>query len=333
MNEFIRYLKSNEWNVELYETPLTDEKVKSALSRYQFVSDEYFEFLKTVKRCINKDETVWFTCFEHFEKPFDEEGFNLNELELISLNSAENDEEYQKVKSFWDKHLPIIVSLDAEYSYYAIRDDGNIVCGYEPEFEETEVIADSFKDFIKSHIINYDDIKDDEQFWLFFLECGFSQGYEEENEIVVSEFIYENYEVDMEWANEFTGWYEGIMDDNDGYSDMPKRLKIHLSTGSNFYIDFHPCDVLYYIDDERIGSSGADFKLGIIYWEDFKKYTADLSDIEKLLIMPMLNAENADIDELKNIIKNALKQTPVKENDIEMLCEMIINHCSSLCND
>ena len=49
--------------------------------------------------------------------------------------------------------------------------------------------------------------------------------------------------------------------------------------------------------------------------------------------MPMLNAENADIDELKNIIKNALKQTPVKENDIEMLCEMIINHCSSLCND
>ena len=83
MNEFIRYLKSNEWNVELYETPLTDEKVKSALSRYPFVSGEYLEFLKTVKRCINKDETVWFTCFEHFEKPFDEEGGNLNECELI----------------------------------------------------------------------------------------------------------------------------------------------------------------------------------------------------------------------------------------------------------
>ena len=73
--------------------------------------------------------------------------------------------------------------------------------------------------------------------------------------------------------------------------------------------------------------------LGIISWEDFKKYTADLSDIEKLLIMPMLNAENADIYELKNIIKNALKETPVKDNDIEMLCEMIINHCSSLCNE
>ena len=58
MKEFIRYLKSNEWNVELYEKPLTDEKVKSALSLYTFVSGNYLEFLKTVKRCINKDETV-----------------------------------------------------------------------------------------------------------------------------------------------------------------------------------------------------------------------------------------------------------------------------------
>ena len=145
----------------------------------------------------------------------------------------------------------------------------------------------------------------------------------------------ENYEEysDMEWSDKFTGYYDGIIDDSDGYVDMPRRLKVDLSTGNKFYIDFHPCDVFYYIDDRHIGSSGADFKLGIISWEDFKKYTADLSDIEKLLIMPMLNAENADIDELKNIIKNALKQTPVKENDIEMLCEMIINHCSSLCND
>ena len=58
MNEFIRYLKSNEWNVKFYETPLTDEKIRSVLSRYPFVSGEYLEFLKTVKRCINKDETV-----------------------------------------------------------------------------------------------------------------------------------------------------------------------------------------------------------------------------------------------------------------------------------
>ena len=339
MNEFITYLKSNEWNVELYETPLTDEKVNSALSRYQFVSDEYFEFLKTVKRCINKDETVWFTCFEHFEKPFDEEGFNLNEFELISLNSAENDEEYQKVKSFWDKHLPIIISLDGEYSYYAMRNDGKIVCGYEPEFEETTVIANSFEDFIKLKIITSDDVKNDDNFWIFFLFCGFSQGYDEKTDTPISEFLNENYEeyFDMEWSDKFTGYYDGIIDDSDGYVDMPKRLKIDLSTGNKFYIDFHPCDVFYYIDNgyigSRIGSSGADFKLGILSWEDFQKYTADLSDIEKFLIMPMLNAENADTDYFQTLIKSVLRRTPVHEDDIEVLCEMIINHCKSLCNE
>ena len=49
--------------------------------------------------------------------------------------------------------------------------------------------------------------------------------------------------------------------------------------------------------------------------------------------MPMLNAENADTDYLQTLIKSVLKNTPVQQEDFDVLCEMIINHCKSLFNE
>lgn len=42
------------------------------------------------------------------------------------------------------------MSVDGEYSFYAIDtgDNGTILSGYEPEFEEADKVADSFEDFM-----------------------------------------------------------------------------------------------------------------------------------------------------------------------------------------
>ena len=42
------------------------------------------------------------------------------------------------------------MSVDGEYSFYAIDTEGNgsILSGYEPEFEEADKVADSFEDFM-----------------------------------------------------------------------------------------------------------------------------------------------------------------------------------------
>lgn len=73
-------------------------------------------------------------------------GFQWNEFELLSLESTDND---SSVITYWDKNLPIFMSVDGEYSYYAINtENGNIVIGYEPDFEEFSVVADDFYTFI-----------------------------------------------------------------------------------------------------------------------------------------------------------------------------------------
>ena len=57
------------------------------------------------------------------------------------------------MKEYWDKHLPIVMSVEDGYAYYAINTDtGTVVEGRGPEFEEPSVVAESFEAFINKMI-------------------------------------------------------------------------------------------------------------------------------------------------------------------------------------
>jgi hypothetical protein len=45
--------------------------------------------------------------------------------------------------------MPIALSMADGYSYYALRQDQTVVFGREPEFEETEFIANSYTEFLQ----------------------------------------------------------------------------------------------------------------------------------------------------------------------------------------
>lgn len=149
VNIFAEYMKENGWNVELYEEH--GIHLSSAVAtRYTNIPKQWLEFIETVKCMRNSEETIWFLCANDYEKQ-SEEAFQWNEWEKISLESADGDNEWEnQIQAFWNNHLPIIMSVRACYSYYAISmEDGSIVKGEEPEFEECEVIATSFFNFIE----------------------------------------------------------------------------------------------------------------------------------------------------------------------------------------
>lgn len=80
----------------------------------------------------------------------DEDAFQWNEWELISHDSAEGNTKWKnEIKEFWNNHLPIIMSVKCGYSYYVISmKNGSIVQGNKLEFEECEVVADSFLELL-----------------------------------------------------------------------------------------------------------------------------------------------------------------------------------------
>ena len=75
-------------------------------------------------------------------------------VEMLGLEAAENDAAWKdEIKKFWDRHLPVFLSLEGGYAYYAISiKEGSIVYGSEPEFEECQIVADSFENFMEKII-------------------------------------------------------------------------------------------------------------------------------------------------------------------------------------
>jgi len=76
------------------------------------------------------------------------------------------------IKSFWDKHLPILMSVKNGYSYVAIGigefNNGRIFYGTEPEYEDVAIIANSFYEFKEKYISALNG-KDCENFYQYII--------------------------------------------------------------------------------------------------------------------------------------------------------------------
>ena len=152
IDKFINCMKNRGWTVEMNEEQrfCLPEPMKS---RYTDYPKSWVEFVSTVKSMIREDERAWFLCTEDYDVQGDK-AWQWNEWELLSLEAAGNDASWKdEIGKFWDGHLPVFLSLKSGYAYYAVSiEEGSIVYGSEPEFEECQTVADSFEDFMKKVI-------------------------------------------------------------------------------------------------------------------------------------------------------------------------------------
>ncbi len=147
LTNFINAMNKRKWNITLEQS---NELPRIILDRYSFIPKDYMDFLYNIKSCVNANDTAFILCSDDFKNK-DKNSFAYDEFEKISYAAAIGDDEMQKdIKTFWDKHLPICISVKGGYSYYAINlDNLSIVKGDEVEFEVTETIAPSFYEFLK----------------------------------------------------------------------------------------------------------------------------------------------------------------------------------------
>ena len=106
---------------------------------------------------------------------------------------------------------------------------------------------------------------DNLSFWINYFGCSYLNLYDEEEDVSVSELMEELCTEEVrEWWEKFTGWYDGVLDESDGYLDDPAFLEAPLTQGRTLKIEFHPGDTLYYVNGEEIGSTGPHWKLGTV---------------------------------------------------------------------
>lgn len=133
-------------------------------------------------------------------------------------------------------------------------------------------------------------------FWINYFGCCYPNGYDESNGSSVSNLMEELYTKEVgNWWDQFTGYYEGVLDENDGYLDNPTTLEALLSN-KILKIEFHPGDILYFIDDEQIGSTGPHYKLRTIPYKEVAKLLSLKNGRQLfLLLLPLVFIEEEDI--------------------------------------
>lgn len=157
INSLVLKLQSvKSWSISHKEHP-SFKLPEEIQDRYKSFPSDWVMFISNYQSVVNSNETSWFLCSSDYEMQ-DEDSFRWNEWELISLQAAidDNDVAWQdSIRKFWDKHLPILLSVADGYDYYAIRiSDGVIVKGSEPEFEDCSEVAKSFHDLLEKIMNN-----------------------------------------------------------------------------------------------------------------------------------------------------------------------------------
>ena len=143
--KFTDWAKKNDWTLERTENLM--ELPEEVIARYKNIPTQWLEFIINFINIMNSTDDMWFLTCANFLN----DGWSYNDFEKMSLEAASSDEEwYSEIKGFWDNTFPIILSVGGDYQYYAIDlGSGNVVQGWEPEFEETSIVAETFVEFIE----------------------------------------------------------------------------------------------------------------------------------------------------------------------------------------
>lgn len=155
-------------------------------------------------------------------------------------------------------------------------------------------------------------------FWIPYFGCCYPNGYDEEEDVSVSEIMEELYTEEVRsWWEGFTGYYEGVFDESDGYLDDPATLEEMFSTDIILKIEFHPGDILYFVNDKQIGSTGPHWELQTIPYKELERLLPLRNGRQLfLLLLPLAFIEEEEIQYAReNIAKQMGNYFP------ESLCE------------
>lgn len=159
-------------------------------------------------------------------------------------------------------------------------------------------------------ILTYNDLNfANKKFWTGFITTSFPTALDEESDLTLTEIIDENDLADYEWWADFTEYYEGILDETDGYSDDPKIFLYNLTPSNQLKVEFHPSETVYFINDKEIACTGAHYHIHVFSFAELLEYAKNKSDYQIfLLLLPLTYIKQEDSENAVKIIKDILSE-------------------------
>ena len=121
--------------------------------RYPAIPSSLRSFLEHIETCVRDDEKVWFLTLADYARDGGS-SFAWNEWETLESEDADP-ETSAEIRTFWNAHLPILLSVQGDYAYLAVCVDraspnyGSVVEGYHPDFREPSTLCRSFDELLE----------------------------------------------------------------------------------------------------------------------------------------------------------------------------------------
>lgn len=91
------------------------------------------------------------------------------------------------------------------------------------------------------------DVLVDRRFWAGLYAGAFGQVGEPAEPAAFCSSLGVNERDALDWHHQFTGWYPGIFDESDGYSDDPATVEVVLGNDVHLRVQFHPGDKYWFL--------------------------------------------------------------------------------------
>ena len=162
-------------------------------------------------------------------------------------------------------------------------------------------------------------------FWHGYFLFGYGDCYCEELDMSISDMGEGILQAgDLEYWNEFTGWYEGVIDECDGYLDEPTYLEVYIGTmNKTLKIELHPGGAYYYLDGIAIGNIGPHSMISQpLSFHAIKSLLNDENgDILFFLLFPMIKLEEENRAEACKLFQDRLKAAAIFDGET---CEKLV---------
>lgn len=143
------------------------------------------------------------------------------------------------------------------------------------------------------------------EFWIGFMATSFPTALDESTDMSLTELIKEHGLFNINWWSNFTKYYDGVLEETDGYIDEPETFIYDLTSTRTLKIEFHPGDTIYYINDKQIACTGNHYQIQIFPFKDLLNFKDDKRIL--LLLLPLVIIDDSDIDTATKVISNVLQ--------------------------
>ena len=144
------------------------------------------------------------------------------------------------------------------------------------------------------------------EFSIGFMATSFPTALDESTDMSLTELIEEHGLSNINWWSNFTKYYDGVLEETDGYINEPETFIYDLTSTRTLKIEFHPGDTIYYINDKQIACTGNHYQIQNFPFKDLLNFTDDKRIL--LLLLPLVIIDDSDIDTATKVISNVLQE-------------------------